>query len=301
MIRSSICSAVCSLLVGVVSAAAPAAYAQCSTCPTPTVAYYQPTVAQPTVVYQPVATQQVRTGWYPGRMFDRMRLRRWGVSTAVQPTYAAGYAPYTAAYAPQTAAYTPYTAAYAYAPTSYTAAYRPYVTSYAPLARTTYYYPATQTVARRVVMSPVVSACNTCVTPCSTCSSCDTGVSQAVYGAPSSGCSTCATGTSAPTYSSGPTAGPATPQPQLAPSEGAPFESQYQETKKATTDPSPESDSSTYFEAPKLFNPQDRTASRSSVDVHNAAYRQPATNHTASHASASETDANGWYAVPADR
>ncbi len=117
----------CFVLAGVVLTAAsvgtaPAAYAQCDTCATPTVAYYQPTVA-----YQPVATQQVRTGWYPGRWFDRMRMRRWGVSTAATPTYAAGYAP--AGYARYGAAYAAYTAAYACTPTSYTAAYRPYVTS----------------------------------------------------------------------------------------------------------------------------------------------------------------------------
>ncbi len=296
----------CFVLAGVVLTAAsvgtaPAAYAQCDTCATPTVAYYQPTVA-----YQPVATQVVRTGWYPGRWFDRMRMRRWGVSTAATPTYAVGYAP--AGYAQYGAAYTPYTAAYAYAPTSYTAAYRPYVTSYAPLARTAYYYPAATTVARQVVMRPMVSACNACGTACvscSSCSSCDGGVSQAVYGAPVSGCSTCAVGTSVPTYSGGSTVGPPTPQPQLAPNEGTPesslYESQRLESNGPTLDPSPESDPSTYYEAPKLFNPRDRTANRPSVEVHNAVYSQQVTHHAASHVPASEVDANGWYAVSADR
>lgn len=292
MIRSSICF----VLVGVVSAAtsvgiAPAAHAQCDTCATPTVAYYQPTVA-----YQPVTTQLVRTGWYPGRLFDRMRMRRWGVSTAATRTYAVGYAPYTAAY-------TPYTAAYAYAPTSYTAAYRPFVTSFAPLARTTFYNPAVTTVARQVVMSPVVSACNAC--GCDPCARPVCGVSQAVYGAPVSGCFTCAAGTSIPTFSGGPTVGPTTPQPQLAPDEGipdsSPWESQRQESNGTTIDPLPESDSSTYFEAPKLFNPRDRTANRPSVDVHNAVYRQQVTNHAASHVPASKVDTNGWYAVSTDR
>jgi hypothetical protein len=35
-------------------------------------------------------------------------------------------------------------------------------------------------------------------------------------------------------------------------------------------------DNSTYFEAPKLFSPQDRTAQRSIAPVHNALYKQPA-------------------------
>jgi len=300
MIRSSICRSICFVLVGVVSAAAsvgtaPAAHAQCDTCATPTVAYYQPTVA-----YQPVATQQVRTRWYLGRFFDRWRMRRWGVSTAAVPTYAATY---TAGYAPNTAAYTPYRAAYAYAPTSYTAAYRPFVTPFAPLTRTAFYYPAATTVARQVVMSPVVSACDAC--GCDPCARPACGVSQAVYGAPVSGCSTCAAGTSVPTFSGGPTVGPATPRPELAPNEGVPdssfYESQRQESNETTIDPLPESDSSTYFEAPKLFDPRDRTANRPSVDLHDAVYRQQVTNHAASHVPASEVDANGWYAVSADR
>jgi hypothetical protein len=35
--------------------------------------------------------------------------------------------------------------------------------------------------------------------------------------------------------------------------------------------------------------------------VHNAVYSQQVTNHAASHVPASEVDANGWYAVSADR
>jgi len=91
----------------------------------------------------------------------------------------------------------------------------------------------------------------------------------------------------------------------LAPNEGTPdsslYESQRLENIETTIDPSPEDDSSTYFEAPKLFNPRDRTANRPSVEVHNAVYSQQVTHHAASHVPASEVDANGWYAVSADR
>ncbi len=300
MIRSSMCFVLASVVsVAAIVATAPDANAQCSTCATPTVAYYQPTVA-----YQPVATQQVRTGWYPGRWFDRRRMRRWGVSTAAAPAYTTGYAPYTAAY-------TPYTAAYAYTPTSYTAAYRPYVTSYAPLARTSYY-----SVARPVVMSPIASACGACgcdpcgcAQPacggCGSCSSCSSGVSQPVYGAPSTGCSSCATGSSVPSYSPSTSAIPQTPQPALRPDERIPASTRYPsespESDDTSNDPSPEADASTYLEAPRLFNPRDRSASRPTVDVHNAVYRQPVTNHAASHAPAREVDAYGWSAVSTNR
>lgn len=297
------CRSLISVLAGVVLAVASVALtstadAQC--CGTPTVAY-----AQPTVAYQPVvAYQQARVG-----LLDRLRMRRWGV-TPVQPVYTTAYAP-AATY---TAAYTPYQAAYAYAPTTYTAAYapavstasyRPYVTSYAPLATTTYY-----TAARPVALSPVVSTCSACgCDPCGcaqpACPTCP-GVGQAVYTEPASSCVGCAGGSGTPSYSSVPSVGPATPQPQLAPSEGAPSNSQYEtqrmEIDEEPEDPAPatENGSSTYFEAPKLFSPQDRTAGRPSVDVHHAVYRQPASYRGVSQASAT-ADANGWYAVPADR
>lgn len=279
--------------------------AQCATCATPTVAY------------SPVVAQPVYTGWYPGRFFDRMRMRRYGVSTA-PATYTAAYAPYTTAYAPTyTTSYTPYTAAYAY-----TAAYRPYVTSYAPLSYTTNY-----AVARQVVMSPVVSSCNACgcdpctCNPCgcglsacdscstcatSSCSSCSGGVGQAIYSQPSTGCSSCAENRGTPSYSSQPSVGPQTPQPTLAPNEPVPGSTGYDTQRplrdESTNDPKPlaEEDASTYLEAPRLFDPQDLTASRGpTVEVRQAVYKQSAQTRNVSHAPA--VDANGWYAVPASR
>lgn len=179
--------------------------AQCDTCAAP--------AAVPvTVGYAPTVTLEPYNGWYPGKLLDRMRLRRWErtaartnaatYTTSYAPTYTAAYAPgyttgyaptYTAAYAPTsyTAAYTPYTASYAYS-----ASYQPYVSAYAPLQRnvqTTYY--------RAAVLSPVVAeaGCSSC-DPCGGCSSCSTGVSQAAYGAPAGGCSSCAASAGTPDY-----------------------------------------------------------------------------------------------------
>ena len=297
MIRSLMCFTLASVVVvSICLGIAPVAEAQCSTCAAPTVTYYQPTVA-----YQPVvATQQVRTGWYPGRWFDRRRMRRWGATTAVNPP---------------TVAYTPYTAAYAYTPVSYTAAYRPYVAAYAPLSTTSYY-----TAAQPVAIAPIASACSTCgcdpcgcspcscaqpacggCDSCSTCSSCSSGVSQAVYGAPSTGCASCTSGAGSAVYSDSSSSAPPTPQPTLPSDVPIPdnsrYESQRQETDDSTNDPSPEADSSTYIEPPKLFRPRDRSASRPTVEVHNAVYRQPVANHSASHSSKPVVDEHGWSAV----
>jgi hypothetical protein len=96
------------------------ALGQCGTCATPVVAY-QPVTVQPTVTYTP------DTGWYPGKLLDSWRLRRYGYNTA-PATYTATYATYTAAYAPYSAGYTPYSAGYL-----------PYSVGYAPSVATTSY------------------------------------------------------------------------------------------------------------------------------------------------------------------
>jgi len=228
------------------------ASAQCATCVTPTVTYSP--VVVPTAVAAPVV---VRTGWYPGRFFDRLRANRLmaaaatpTVTIAPAATYTAAYAPaVTAAYAPTavTAAYAPVvTAAYAPAAT-YTAAYAPYVTAYAPLqtavvqpivsapacascppATVTSYAPST--VYRPVEVAPVVAA-----DPCAACVSCPPAVSQAVYteGAVAA-CPTCvAAPASEPVYSGGASAPggaaaePQTPQPAFKPEVPTPAESQY--------------------------------------------------------------------------
>jgi hypothetical protein len=206
----------------------------------------------PTVAYSPVVVQPqttiVRTGWYPGYLLDRLRLRRWSAAdsttVAAAPTYSVGYAPaYTAAYAPAT----------------YTANYAPYITAYAPLqtpvVQTSYYAapavvsapacsncPQTTTVSyapstvyRPVELAPVVQtvvAAPACEVPCSACS---TGVSQAGYveGAPAD-CPGCAATAGAPQYYEGsatpaptPAGQPETPPPSLKPPVEAPANRTY--------------------------------------------------------------------------
>ncbi len=220
--------------------------------------------ATPTVAYQPVAVQPVVTsqyqGWYPGKLFDSMRLRWYGATTTAAPAYAphytASYAPhYTASYAPHhTASYVPHTAGYAPAPHVVAHAPTSYVTAYAPLASTTVAHPYLQTtyrpihaphhgysscattVARPVVLSPVVTAGY----PANPCNTCSTGVSHANFVQPAAapGCTGCATSPSVPSYaapgfapsspSSGVNVGPPTHQPRLSPSEPAPTRTNYQ-------------------------------------------------------------------------
>ncbi|MEM8947329.1 MAG: hypothetical protein AAGD11_19300 [Planctomycetota bacterium] len=315
------------------------ASAQCNTCAAPTVAY-QPVVAQP-VVAQPTVAYRPYTGWYPGKWLDQWRLRRAGVATTIPayspaPTYTAAYAPtYTAAYTPAS-----YTAAYA--PT-YTAAYRPYVTAFAPLSTpvATTCNTCTQTVARPVLMRPVVaSACDTCsFTPSCGCDSCSTGVSQAVY-SDTPGCSSCASSSAGvssnvlpPANAGQPaTVGPPTTQPSLAPVPAP--NSQYNSQRPIQGsgsreidapandvdpldqyDPGPvetESDSSTWYNAPQLLDPRDRTAARTyhsrqpTVDVRTAIYRNGGQNQGVSTTrptgsrtrTQAEIDADGWSAVP---
>ncbi|MCG8449365.1 MAG: hypothetical protein MI725_07290 [Pirellulales bacterium] len=286
------------------------ASAQCTTCPAPTVAY-QPVTYQ---VAQPVVTRQTRARWYPGKLLDRWRSR----GLTAQQTYAVGYAPYAAAYAPYTVGYAPYGVGYA----PQTVAYRPYVTSYAPL--TPACNTCVQRVARPVVLQRVAAAgcaicgCDPCnCNPCG-CASCPTtGVSQAIY-TESAGCPTCATG--AATYTpSQPNVGPQTPPPVLNDVEPAPQDSTYR-TQRATEGggngskvdhypgPAEGADTSTYFDlkAPKLFDPSDRTARRSTssrgptVDVWNAVYRKPVTGNVSQVSQSrtqAEIDAEGWTAV----
>jgi hypothetical protein len=64
-----------------------------------------------------------------------------------------------------------------------------------------------------------------------------------------------------------------------------------------------EAENATYFEAPKLFNPKDRTASRSIAPVRTALYEQPATMRPASAGRVvitkeqAERDAEGWTSL----
>jgi hypothetical protein len=89
---------------------------------------------------------------------------------------------------------------------------------------------------------------------------------------------------------------------------GTPVEGSTPETPPAVPDPAPAADEST-LNAPQLLGPfNDQTASRPSVDVWHAVYRQPAETANVSTAakptsqpSQAEIDAQGWYSVPAAR
>ena len=333
MKRYSMISLVVALCcVGVAALNATPASAQCNTCPQPVVAYSPVVAAAPVVTYEPYR------GWYPGKWFDNMRMRRWGY--AAPTTVTAAYAPYSAGYAPYTASYAPYTAAYApayavnYAPAYTTTNYStPYVTAYAPLGQ------------RQVLMRPVVvqspviatsygdAGCSTCAAPapCAACSACEaaapcsscagsTVVEQATYAA-AAPCASCAQGSSITYADSGTSSGSQTPQPQLTPQEAAPLQSNYPETTSPQNtqkpDPGPAteqkpSDSSTYLQPPALFIPGDRTAQMEtakpvnrapSVNVWNAVYREPVNADKASTStgrSQAEIDAAGWSSVPAN-
>lgn len=134
------------------------------------------------------------------------------------------------------------------------------------------------------------------------------------------GCQSCAVGSGVGGPLS-PSVGPQTPQPSLSPVP-APAESQYQRSNRpidggseaGQNDPGPatDNDSSTYYNAPRLLEPRDRTAARSyyesskpTVDVWTAVYQGPttgdATQVSARVRSQADIDADGWNAVSSNR
>jgi hypothetical protein len=307
MIRNT--AFVCGLVATLVAVRTAPSHAQCDSCAAPTVAY-QPVAAAPVAV-QPTVTYTPYTGWYPGKWFDQMRLRRWERSLTPVATYPAYAAPYSAGYATYTASYVPYTAGY-----GYSAGYAPYVSGYAPLQRpvvSTAYMPVSSysymptTAYRPVMLRPVValqpavaacsdgcsacSACSTCAAeaPCSTCGSAiyDESVGQASYAAPTGGCSSCAAAAAGTDYGLAPissspatSSDPLTPQPSL--KVEAPEQRFYGGDHDESAVPGPAADdavdSSTQFDAPQLLSPYgDKTASRRpTVDVWTAVYHGPA-------------------------
>lgn len=322
-----------SVAAGTAIATSPA-HAQCNTCPTPVVAF-SPVVAPATTV---TTFQPVNTGWYPGRMFDTWRMRRWGytnpvaVTTTAAPTWTTAM-PVTAAMPVTTMMPVTSTAVVQtanFAPIATTAFSGPTITSFAPLGQ--------QQVLMRpvIVQQPVVTAMPVISSGCSTCSACEvaapcsscaasTVVEQASFAAPAP-CASCAQGSSI-TYSTPASAAPMgeTSQPALTPQEAAPLRSNYpdvtppanstQQQDPGPADENKASESSSYFEAPALFIPGDRTAQQEtlkaanrapSVDVWQAVYRGPAggelsnTSHKVESRSQAEIDADGWSSVPAN-
>lgn len=252
------------------------AQAQCSTCGTQTV--FSPVIAQPqqVVAFSPVIStpvvstpvvvaQPVRTGWYPGRMLDNMRMNHWARHSGWGTTAVPVGVPtvQTVNFAP-----TPVVQTVGFAPTAtvQTVNFAPaqqFVTPFAPMQRTVVgFAPMATTVFSPAVIEPVMTAspCSTCASaaPCSACAGGTTVVEQAAFTspvttvAPAAGCSSCAAATASgpevqyvtpapvPTPAGPPqsaiSAGPETPQPSLAPNEGTPapgsraYGAQYPET-----------------------------------------------------------------------
>ncbi|QDU90039.1 hypothetical protein Pla175_34380 [Pirellulimonas nuda] len=293
------------------------AWAQCTSCAQPVVAFspvVQAPVMQPApqpVVWQ-TQTTTARDGWYPGKVIGNLFRPR--ATTTVTTNYAPAapsFVPVTAGYVPQTVGYAPQMVSYAPTATSYTAAYRP---TFPPS------YSLAMEVPLQTVYRPIVEpACNSCGTdPCGCtscampvtmsapgCSSCGQA-STAAFAAPSSGCASCSAPASfssnvAPSYYEEPAGQSYVPQnsgqPTPAPSLGAdenpaaersvlekpPVEPQIDpQAEPSDLGPSGTSieDSSTYFEAPQLYDPRDRTTRRPTAPVWNAVYEKPADSGT---------------------
>ncbi len=294
--------------------------AQCATCPTPVVAF-SPVVAAPTTVVAPATVVVApRMG-----LFDRWRMRRWGVAMPVvaapvmaTPVY--GAQTVTAGFAPMVTATPAHVTAFAplqrqvvqttLMPVTTASACAP--CSAAPIV-TTSFFPTT--VLQPVTVTPIVSAptCTTCASPvvscdacaCATpCSSCPTSsaIEQAAFAAPSSDCPSCSGGSAEPYYGTPASAGdPQTPTPELPTDFGTPVESGYvPETTDGATD------GSGAFSAPPLMTPpfNGQTASRPTVDVRTAVFRRPVGATTVSATSAPvrrAVDAGGWSTTPASR
>jgi hypothetical protein len=279
------------------------AQAQC--CGGATTAFYQPT---PVTAFSPVVVQQSQPGWYPGFFLDRIRTRLWGAPNtfvAVQPTTFVAARPVFA---------TSYVANFA--PVSSCSGCSSFTASYSPCS--------TCAPVQQVTMQPVCG-CD----PCSTCSSCPTsqtfGVSQASYQEPS-GCN-CATNGTTIVVPNGTVVTPgsqqssmSTGQPQIPANEPTPAERSMQKVpangsgQEVETPPAGDatgdgsngdqtsegSESATFFQAPKLFDPNDRTAQRRIAPVRTALYEKPAGYQPVSAKRATitsqqaERDAAGW-------
>jgi hypothetical protein len=268
--------------VALVAMAGAEAMAQCSSCGE-TIAY-QPVSYQ---TYSPVVYQTYRpyTSWYPGYWIGRTNNYIWG-----RPLWPSYHAWYRKAY---TVGYTPTTMTY----------YQPTTSCYAPVETcsscTSYYAPVSE-----VVMRP---ACSTgCATTCDPCSSSSTGVVQATYETPA--CTSCGVTTqAAPAYAAPAAAAPpaSEPPPTLSPSETPPAERTFRkEPADTSVMPAPvpaesESDNNaTYFEAPQLFNPQDRTASHSTTRAWNAVYHKTVASQTSAEPTSwHQYDASGWVSA----
>ncbi len=262
--------------------------------------------------YSPVGYSSYNSysgGWYPGYWLNRISARLWGSPTTYVASYPSSY-------------YTSYAPSYSvgYRP-AYSVGYRPaYSAGYA----TSYAAPAVGC-SSCSSYSAAYAPCSTCTTACSPCSSCASGVSQAAYHQPSR-CASCAGGAHAVQPGAVTVPGTAAPQqgegtqqsqPQLAPDEQVgPRTFQQQRPANGTEQgiqPEPGSDQngtqpydtngdpSTYFQPPKLFDPNDRTAQRSIAPVTTALYEKPAAYRQVSARAITpqqaQQDAAGWVSA----
>jgi len=314
------------------------ANAQC--CGTPTTAYYQPAAvtAYSPVAVQTVRTGWY-PGYFLDRIRTRLFGSPSTYVAAYPTTYAASYpssyvasypSTYVASYPTQVASYQPtYSAGYA---TSYAPA-----ASYAPA--TSYAAPAACATCPTYTASyaPACVSCAPC-DPCACptgatvsqtgyqqpgCPSCAPGTATGPsYGSPTETYGSAANGT-------GPT--PAAPQrtypqngaPEIDPGANVPTQREQGVQRPATDDtlqniqPEPadndtnngpeadpykvNGDPSTFFQAPKLFDPNDRTAQRSVAPVTTALYQKPVSYRNVSAQritpQQAERDAAGWVSA----
>jgi hypothetical protein len=275
----------------------------------PYTSYYSPAYSS---YYAPSYTTNYAGGWYPGYWADRIRTRLWGSPATYVAAYPATYGTYATSYAPACSSCTAgYAASYAPACSSCSPCSSCCTASYAPSCDTCSSYSGGSSYGGAMQAGYGQSSCpncsaqstgmmqqqpqpNTVIAPPGTTVIQQNGVPAATEPAPSLGQGQ---GQPQSTYSQRPADGTNSvlqPQPQQ--------QQQQQPQQPSSTHPEYDvkKDSSTYLEAPKLFNPNDRTAQRSIAPVHTAVYNKPAGSRPISTAPAritaeqAQRDAAGW-------
>jgi hypothetical protein len=283
--------------------------------------------------YPAMYTTNYSGGWYPGYWMDRIRTRLWGSPS----TYVAAYPTmaHSASYAPTYAAsYAPTYATTSYAAPAYSSSSTCQSCSYAPACST-----CSQQVTLRPVCATCTTGCATCPSctvpsgvtqtsyqqqPCPTCANGQAHVQTQTQTQQNGAPSPTPAEHSIQTFDStgtmnGATNGTAADQPSV-PENTPPVERQEQKppVNGDTTgaQPAPGDDttedpevapykvngeSSTYFEAPKLHDPNDRTAQRgvlapvkTAIYKQAAGYRSVATQPQRVTAEQARQDAIGW-------
>lgn len=281
-----------------------AAHAQCGSCAQPTVAYSPVVQTAYSPVYQTVGPLN---GWYPGKWVRRFF--GWGdpvvaqpaaVTAAYQPTYPASY---SVGYAPQTysAGYAPASYSVGYAPASYSVGYA------ASSCDSCGCDPCSCTASRPVTLSPVCG----CESGCASCCG-GGGVTTAGYDYGSS-CPNCVGSGAAASYEASPSNQDYRSNQDYTPTPGLPQDANVPEQRDSYRVSPPvetpegekslmDGDEASYFRAPKLFAPQDRTTKRPTAPVWHAVYKRDAQVRSISHQQPAapragehkKLDASGW-------